>query len=201
MSVKKRVLFVCTGNTCRSSMAEALARHLASEVGLDGEKVEFASAGVSALPGMRASPQAVAVLAEMNIDLSGHRATLLTPEAVREADLILTMTGAHREIVRMMAPEASDRIYTLAEYAGAGADVPDPYGGTEETYRLCAGELRSMLKSALRRLAEELEAPDGSESDAGSGGGGEGPVREGETGVPETGESGGSGDGDREGGR
>lgn len=143
------ILFVCTGNTCRSSMAEALARHLLGEWG--EEDVEVSSAGVFALPNAPATEEAVQALAEEGIDLGGHRARLLTAAMVHEADLVLTMTGGHKRYVLELAPEAKGKVFTLAEYAGVGADLPDPLGRPLAVYRRYAGELRWLLTHALRR--------------------------------------------------
>ncbi len=147
---KKKIIFVCTGNTCRSSMAEALAKNILEELDSGELEIEITSAGTTALPGAPAADNAVKVLSSMGIDLEGHSASLLTPQDVEGADLVLTMTGVHREQVRSMVPQCRDKVFTLAEYAGAGSDVPDPFGGPEETYRACAQEIKSLVKRALQ---------------------------------------------------
>lgn len=154
---KKKIIFVCTGNTCRSSMAEALAKSILEHMDTGGVELEITSAGTMALPGAPAAENAVKVLESMGIDLKGHTASLLTPEDVEEADLVLTMTGAHRRQVRSMAPGCEDKIFTLAEYARMGADIPDPFGAPEDTYRQCASEIQGLVKEALRVFLSSLE--------------------------------------------
>lgn len=148
----KKLLFVCTGNTCRSSMAAALARRALAERGLSGRVAVF-SAGLFAWPGDPASPQAMTVMREMGIDLHQHRARQLTPQDVAAADLVLVMTAGHHRQVRQLAPEAGDRIHTLAAYAGADADVDDPFGQSLEAYRRCAADLRILIERVVDRLA------------------------------------------------
>ncbi|MEG6522845.1 low molecular weight protein arginine phosphatase [Desulfotomaculum sp. 1211_IL3151] len=150
--MEKKILFVCTGNTCRSSMAEALARAMAEERGLSG--LTFISAGTMAWPGEKASHQAIEVLADQGIELSHHRATLLSPERIAEADLVLTMTENHRQQIVSKCPEATDKVFTLGAYAELPLDVSDPYGSSVETYRNCAGELQHMISKALDKLSE-----------------------------------------------
>lgn len=151
-----KILFVCTGNTCRSSMAEALARKLLENRPGEKRGVEVFSAGVAAWPGERATWEAVETLSGMGLSLHDHRASRLTPEDVREVDLILTMTAAHREYVRNLVPEAAGKVFTLAEYAGANEDVPDPIGQAIETYRQCAYRLEALISRALDRLGEHF---------------------------------------------
>jgi len=151
--VAKKILFVCTGNTCRSSMAEAIARKMLRDRKKQ-DQVQVFSAGTCALPNARATEQAVAVMREMGIDLRAHRATLLTPELVKEAGLVLTMTGAHKEQVKRLIPEAQEKVFTLAEFAGAGADILDPIGKPADVYRQCAAELRYLVGLALDKLKD-----------------------------------------------
>lgn len=147
----KKILFVCTGNTCRSSMAEAIARKALKDRKKDGQ-ILVSSAGTAALPNAQAAEQAVAVMEEMGIDLRAHKATLLTPEMVKEADLVLTMTRAHKEQVKKLAPGAGEKVFTLAEFAGAGADILDPIGCHLDVYRQCAAELRYLIGLALDKI-------------------------------------------------
>ncbi|WP_071542372.1 low molecular weight protein arginine phosphatase [Neomoorella thermoacetica] len=152
------ILFVCTGNTCRSSMAAAIAAKLAKERGLD---VTISSAGLAAREGDPATPEAVQALAEMGLDLSSHRARQLTAATVRDADLILTMTAEHRERILRDYPEARGKTYTLKEY------VQGPEDPAMARRRLkLAGEIAAReqeFAAAHRQELEELyrEAGDG----------------------------------------
>lgn len=158
--VRKKIVFVCTGNTCRSSMAGALARHMLSTMHTGEMELEIESAGTMALPGMPAAENAIKVLAAKDIDLKAHAASILTPEKIQKADLVLTMTVAHRLQASSLAPECQDKIFTLAEYTKTGSDILDPFGGTEEIYRQSAWQIERQVKRALEIYLAGLNGED-----------------------------------------
>jgi len=151
----KRILLVCTGNICRSPLAAALLQRALAQRGIDG--LEVASAGTGAWDGAPVSEGAYLVGLERGLDLSAHRARLLTRELVEEADLILTMARHHRARVDELGGET--RVFVLGEYAGRegdAAEVSDPFGGDLEVYRDTCVELEALIDTAVERIVKEF---------------------------------------------
>jgi L-threonylcarbamoyladenylate synthase len=151
--LKTTILFVCSGNTCRSPMAEAIAReYLAKRLDMKAEELEnkginVTSAGSYAMPGTRAAPQAVDALAAMGLDLSAHRSRPLTVELIHQADVIYAMSRGHARAVAAMVPAAADRVSTL----DPSRDIEDPVGGDLALYTEVANQLKALIE---QRLAE-----------------------------------------------
>lgn len=148
-----KILFVCSGNTCRSPMAEVLMRRAAAEHQL--AEVSVQSAGTGALEGAPASEGSYLVTLEAGLDLSRHRAQQLTVELIEWADLILTMSRSH--LARVEGMGGDGKSWLLTEYGGQGdgtAEVSDPFGADVEVYRHTFEQLESLVASAARRLAD-----------------------------------------------
>ena len=143
--MKKNILFVCTGNSCRSVMAEGLFRHL-----VKGREKSFliGSAGTNALDGYEASEQAVQVMKKEGIDVSNHRSRRLTSAMVRSADKIFVMETRHREAILQAWPEASEKVHLLSS-----AEVPDPIGSSEYFYK----NVFSVIREGVKNIVKEME--------------------------------------------
>jgi protein arginine phosphatase len=143
----QRILFVCTGNTCRSPMAEAILKSKK----IDG--LEVKSAGIYAATGSEASAHARKVLEDHQID-HHHSSNLLNVESVRWADLILTMTISHKNAILQQYPEFAAKVFTLKEFTGENydVDVVDPFGGNLAIYQETYQELEKLITKAIEKL-------------------------------------------------
>ena len=156
-----RLLFVCTGNTCRSPLAAAIARRELAALGWT--RVEVRSAGTSALNGLPASDGSLRAAVRHDLDLSAHRTTLLTADLVAWADLILAMGPGHvGRVVELGGGEKCALLTAFAERTEKedeeGFGVPDPFGGDDEAYERTYEALEDLVARALMRL-EPIVAP------------------------------------------
>lgn len=146
----RHILFVCTGNTCRSPMAAAILKNKA----LEG--IEVKSAGIFAANGSDASEHAKQVLENNQISCS-HRSQPLTGAEVDWADLILTMTGSHKSVIQQHFPQAVEKVFTLKEFSGGepfDLDVIDPFGGSMMEYEETFRELQQLIDKVIGKINE-----------------------------------------------
>ncbi|WP_404446146.1 low molecular weight protein arginine phosphatase [Sutcliffiella horikoshii] len=139
------VLFVCTGNTCRSPMAAAIL------AGHDIQGVEVKSAGVFAMPGSGASSQAQKVLKEKGLPVE-HQSSQVSDELIEWADYIFTMTAQHKMLLENSYPKSLGKTYTLKGFAEQIGEVMDPYGGSVETYRATFEELQHVIETIVEKI-------------------------------------------------
>ncbi|TWU39183.1 arsenate reductase/protein-tyrosine-phosphatase family protein [Novipirellula artificiosorum] len=151
--VKPVIALVCTGNTCRSPMAETLLREqLRKHTGCE-DAVRVLSAGVAAGCGAGASPQAVAVMGKRGLDLTGHSSRPLDESVMHVADLVLTMTRGHRAAILAAWPDMHDRVFTLRR---DGGDIADPVGMAVEVYQACADQIDCELEKWMDSLEDDF---------------------------------------------
>jgi protein-tyrosine-phosphatase len=161
MEVNLHILFVCTGNTCRSVIAQGLFQKMWNGIGDKRINVKACSAGVSALSGIGASPDALEILREEDVDLSGHFSRQVNAGMVNKASYIYTMTEEQKNFLLASFPEAAGKIFLLQDVLGGREkkDIPDPIGKGIEHYRAVAREIKKALaiiiESILSMQAED----------------------------------------------
>lgn len=150
---KPLIVLVCTGNTCRSPMAEGIIKRRLAESDGRWAGINVISAGVAAGDGMPANPLAIDVMRQQGIDISPHTSRSLSDAIVNRADLILTLTRGHRDAILAAWPELESRVHTLRP---DGSDIADPIGGSSEMYEQCAAEIRQAVDQWLQRLDDDF---------------------------------------------
>src|SRR5256714_10182096 len=159
--IVKSVLFVCTGNICRSPIAEGIFRQMLG----NRKDIEVASAGVHAVRGQPPSLYAVQVCEEEGVDISGLRSQPLSAALIDQATHIFAMTGAHLETIQMLFPDGAEKSYLLREFEEPGTtvwrDVPDPIGMGRDVYEVCARTIKNALPSVLAFVEQSELVPPG----------------------------------------
>lgn len=154
MGLIKKILFVCTGNSCRSVMAASLLKKLLKE---KAKNYEICSAGTTALEGMGPSSEAERIMLKQGIDISSHRSQRLNPQMIRDADLILVMEKAHRDFILNLVPEIENKLFLLKSFIkdrpkNFDLDIPDPIGKPAEFYE----EILIVMEESLQGLIEKF---------------------------------------------
>ncbi len=152
-----KVLFVCTGNSCRSVMAQGLLSSLLKKKGRSD--IQVLSAGVSTIGGMGPTPETVEVMNSMGVDVSRHIGQPVTPELIRHADIIFCMEEFHKEWILSGAPDAAPKTHLLKNFQASrsvkDADIPDPIGRPKEVYESCLMTIRDSMDRIVRWLEQE----------------------------------------------
>jgi protein-tyrosine-phosphatase len=149
----KKVLFVCTGNICRSPMAEGAFNNLIKKTGQDKHYLGW-SAGVFGLNDHPATSESVEAIGELGVDISKHKAQRVSHKILEDSALIIAMTNEHKEEILSRSPESAGKVFTLHEYSDGDRrkNVEDPYGLSFKTYKECAREIWEAVEKLVKKL-------------------------------------------------
>lgn len=147
-----KIMFVCTGNICRSAMAEGILKKICKDKNLD---IDVCSAGIYADTGDMATYNAIEAATYYDVDISSHHATNIRDSRINEMDIILCATNNHKLILKNMYPELKEKIYTMKEYAkldndGKDMDINDPWGYSMSVYLSCINEIQNCLNELIK---------------------------------------------------
>lgn len=153
-----KIMFICTGNICRSAMAHWMLKKKLEENNI--QNVEVYSSGVYAMKNDISTDEAIEVMEEYGVDLKKHRATPVQNSNINDMDLILCMTTSHKQSLNHMYPNLKDKIYTLKEYVGdneKGIEIKDPWGYGMTVYRFCAAEIDTCLDKLIEKIKNKRD--------------------------------------------
>jgi len=150
-----KIMFICTGNICRSAMAHALMEKKIQDNQL--EDIQIYSAGIFAETGDKATYSAIEVMEEYGVDLTKHKATHISQANVEQMDLVLCATTSHKYSVLQMYGNLKGKVYTMKQYANINKDeqdldIKDPWGYDIEIYRFCAAEIDRCLEELIQKI-------------------------------------------------
>lgn len=145
----KKIIFVCTGNTCRSPMAEAMAYNIFCQKSID---IEVLSRGILVSCPSPASDNTIKLMKKQYPNILEHTAKVFRENEVDNDTLVLTMTIRHKEYLHILYPSISNNIYSLKDFINSAGDIIDPYGGTLEVYNECANEIRYLINELTKKI-------------------------------------------------
>lgn len=150
----KKIMFVCTGNICRSAMAHAYMQYKVN-CGCNKDNFLISSCGTHAMTGDKSTKNAILAMKEYNVDLNNHRATNVRDIDIENYDIILCMTTSHKENIIYLYPKLKENVYTLKEYIDSSIEykeIDDPWGFDINVYRNCAKEIVDNVEKLIKKI-------------------------------------------------